>query len=147
MASPPVPGQEAFAHAAARRGVRLLLVHGSYATGRVTPRSDLDLAAWYGDARRALAEEAELLEALTRAAPVDAPPLDLAILDLADPLLQFMAASEGRTIYAADSEAYVEFRVRASAAYHDSAPRRQRLREQLRAYARAVRAGVKEPRL
>lgn len=147
MPSPSVPGQAAFADAAARCGVRLLFVHGSYATDRVTPRSDLDLAAWFGEARRALAEEAGLLEAMTRAAPPDTPPLDLAILDLADPLLQFMVSSEGRTIYAADPEAYVEFRVRASAAYHDSAPRRRRLREQLRAYARAVRAGAEEPRL
>lgn len=143
MPARPVPGQMAFAEVAAQHGVRLLCVHGSYATDRVTPRSDLDLAAWFGDARRALAQEAALLEAITRAAPADAPALDLAILDLADPLLQFMVATEGHPIYSADATAYVEFRMRASSAYHDSAPRRQRLRDHLRAYARSVLAKEK----
>lgn len=129
--------------AVASSGVRLLCLHGSRATGRARADSDLDLAAWYGDAARAGREEAALFEAILAAVPPGTPPVALAILDLADPLLQFLVATDGQPIYEADASAFVEFSVRAASAYHDTAPRRAALRAWLRAYARAATAAGK----
>jgi len=131
--------------AARRQGVRLLCLHGSQATGRATAESDLDLAAWFGDARRALAEEARLLHAMLEALPASAPPLDLAILDLADPLLQFMVAREGEPIFEADASALTEFAVRAAGVYRDTAKYRERAHQYLKDYSRRVTEGAPRP--
>lgn len=89
--------------AADAHGVRLLYLHGSYATGRATAERDLDLTAWLGDACRALAGEIALLASVANALPASAPPVDLVILDLADPLLQFLVPQHGRLLYEAAS--------------------------------------------
>lgn len=119
---------------ASRHGLRLLCLHGSRAAGRAAPESDLDLAAWFGDAGRALAAEGALLADLARALPPGAPDLDLAVLDVADPLLQFLVVSSGLPIYEAPPGSWVEFSMRAAALYWDSAKYRQRTRQYLSHY-------------
>jgi predicted nucleotidyltransferase len=124
----------------ASRRLRLLCVFGSTATGRASAESDLDLAAWFGDPPRAAAEEAGLLADVLDVLPPQAPPLDLAVLDLADPLIKFMVATDGRPIFEQPPGAFVEFSVRAAAAYRDSEKYRMWLRDYLREYARSVQA-------
>ena len=126
------------ASTAARHGLRMLCVYGSTATGRASAESDLDLAAWYGDPLRAIAAESDLIAEVLRELPPAAPPLDMTVLDLAEPLLTFMVAADGRPIFEDCPGAFVEFSVRASAAYRDSEKYRLRLREFLRDYAAAA---------
>ncbi len=76
--------KDRLAQIAKRHGVRLLLRFGSTVSGATHPRSDVDLAVLFGsgvpDFRRLAELEADL-QAVFREAPID-----LAVLDRADPL-------------------------------------------------------------
>lgn len=130
---------------AGRHRLRLLCLYGSTATGRRSAESDLDMAAWFGDPPRAAVTEAALLADVLHALPPAAPPLDLAVLDLSDPLLKFMVATDGSPLYEDAPGAFVEFSVRAAGAYRDSEKYRAWLREYLREYALATQAAGVSP--
>ena len=122
-------------------GARLLYLHGSQNTGRLRAGSDLDLAVWFGEAARARAEEGPLLNDVVAALPPDGPGLDLAVLDLAEPLLQFTVLQGGTLLWASDPTAALEYRIRAAGAYHDTAKYRRRTHEYLKALAVGRGAG------
>lgn len=106
--------------AALRRvGVRLLVAFGSTARGTQGAASDLDVGVLF-DGGPALGPFDERREAVARAVRADAP-LDLVVLDEADPLLLREVALDGRPLFEAEPGTFEEFRLRAIKRYLDTA--------------------------
>lgn len=102
--------------------LELVVLFGSRATGRFTPRSDIDLAVASslppGPARSALEVE------LARAVGVGA---DIVFLDEAPPQLRFEIAKSGRVVLERAPGLWVRERARAMVDWWDWAPMARRL--------------------
>jgi len=82
---------------AARYGIRLLLQFGSSVTGRLHPRSDLDLAVLLEHAPSSLSVELDLASDLQALA--DDREVDLALINRADPLFLKQILEHCRVLY------------------------------------------------
>ncbi|MBM4320254.1 MAG: nucleotidyltransferase domain-containing protein [Deltaproteobacteria bacterium] len=78
---------------------------GSRFSGNPRPGSDLDLGLWFGT-KVGFADLAELCLRIERATGIE--PVDLVLLELADPLLRFEAL-RGKLLLCRDWEAYARF--------------------------------------
>jgi predicted nucleotidyltransferase len=104
-----------------RAGARLLVVFGSAARGLEHAGSDLDLGVLFdGDGREDTGPYEPRLEAVASAVQADRP-VDLVLLDEADPLLLREVALDGRPVFEAEPGAFEEFRLRAIKRYLDTA--------------------------
>ncbi len=90
------------------------VVLGSAAGGILRPGSDLDLGLFIADISRAWAVRSAVGQALEGLLP--GVPIDLGILNNADPVYRFEAAS-GRLLFTRDLEAWLEFFSRAAREY------------------------------
>jgi predicted nucleotidyltransferase len=104
------------AQIAETHGVLLLLQFGSSVTGRVHPRSDVDLAALLDRPRISLRERAALLHDLQAFSPNQE--ADLAILNHADPLFLKKITEACRLLYGEPSRLQ-RFRIYAFKRYQD----------------------------
>ena len=83
-------------------GIRLLLQFGSSVTGKVHPRSDVDLGVLLERPAPTPAEHAELLHELQRLFPDRE--VDLAILNHADPLFLKQVTDNCRLLHGSEAE-------------------------------------------
>jgi predicted nucleotidyltransferase len=104
-----------------RAGARLLVVFGSAARGVEHAGSDLDLGVLFdGGGPEDTGPYGPRLEAVASAVQADRP-IDLVLLDEADPLLLREVALDGRPVFEAEPGAFEEFRLRAIKRYLDTA--------------------------
>ncbi len=104
--------------------LRLAVLFGSAASGRLRADSDVDVAILPRDPDLPLRTELELQTALTRACGRE---VDLVRLDHATTLLLWEVARTGRPLLEVEPKEFARFRARAAAEWADFAP----------AYARA----------
>lgn len=107
--------------------INLLLSFGSYGTERFTPESDIDLAYQAASALTPK-EELQLLQDLILLFRRDR--IDLVNLSKASPLLMFEIATKGRVLYE-ENDAFLRFKLKASARYADTRHLRRMRREYL----------------
>lgn len=103
----------------AAAGVRFAYLFGSRASGQPRAESDADVAIM-GDGRLDLLARARLAAGLAEA--LDAPDVDLVVLDEAGLELRGRVVQEGRLIYSRDEPARVAFEVRTRSEYIDYLP-------------------------
>ncbi len=101
---------------AAKHRVRLILQFGSTVSGKVHPRSDVDLAVLLEKPELSLEDYSDLLHELQTLFP--GREVDLAILNRADPLLLKQVADGCRRLYGTDEE-FQRFRLLAFKRYQD----------------------------
>lgn len=119
--------------------VRLCVLFGSQATGRMHAGSDVDVAVW--PAERLLTTTkldwvVELEDILGRQVS-----LVLVSPDL-DPVLGFEIVRDGRLVFESEPGLWMKQRAQLWHAYNDSLPFRRAAREQLRQFAEEVRGGA-----
>ncbi len=122
---------------AARHGIVLLLQFGSTVTGKTHPESDLDLAALLGRASVSLKEQIALqgdLESLHPGRPVD-----LVLLDVADPLLLKKVTETCRLLYGSPRKLH-ELKILAFKRYQDH----RRFLDMERAYVQRMTAASRD---
>ncbi len=102
-----------------RHGVDLAYLFGSASKGRFTPRSDVDIAVRFTHKetapelfKRGDALHAELSNLLRRK-------VDIAVLNIAPPLLRFEVIKNGMLLFSADEEQRALFHIRAFRDYED----------------------------
>lgn len=107
------------------RGIDLMILFGSHATGKIHPGSDIDIAL-FARANHLRAKHVQLygeIEDLFRAE------IDLAILDLdTDPVLLLEVYQKGKCLFESKSGLFFEQKIRAVRVFEDTAPLR-RLRD------------------
>lgn len=100
------------------QGARFAYLFGSTATGRATPRSDVDVAAWFGDSD----VDGWLVGARLPAR------VDLLVLDQAPLALAGQVALHGRLLFDDDPPARVRWEATTRKLYADEEPRRRQAR-------------------
>jgi len=102
-----------------RFGIQLAYLFGSHASGKATSTSDLDIAVLFDKKQPAmkLFEKIALFrhELIKRGLG----PLDIAILDLASPLLKYEVKRSGKVLYVSDDEKRALFEIRVYRDYDD----------------------------
>jgi predicted nucleotidyltransferase len=120
------PDERAAADALRRAGACFAFVHGSRATGRARPDSDLDVAAWWGTESRPAPWNVVL-----------PPGVDLLVLDDAPLELAGRVAVHGRVLVDDDRDARVDWQARTRTVYFDEEWRQDWIRDVfLEAHAR-----------
>lgn len=98
-------------------GVRLVAVFGSRARGTNRPESDADVGVQFGTSNGV---DLARLDRVRAALSADGE-IDLVALDLADPLLLYEVAVDGRPLFEFHEGAWEEFRILAIKRYYDTA--------------------------
>jgi hypothetical protein len=91
-------------------------IFGSFATGKTTDLSDIDIAVLLRD-KIGLEEELELIGDVSET--LGTYDFDLVILNNCPPYIQYEVTSTGKIIYERDKDARCEFQVRALQRYFD----------------------------
>jgi len=98
--------------------IGLLIAFGSFGTGRFRGDSDIDLAVLAQDAGSLMAQKDAVMAEF--AVLFGHRPVDLILLNRADPLLKFEVAKTGRVIHEASPGLFSAFSVRAMQEYNDA---------------------------
>lgn len=114
-----IPGLAAFL--ATQPDVIAAYLFGSLAQGRAHPRSDIDVAVLLAamDLEAAFHRRLRLMEDLRPYADRE---VDVVVLNIAPPLLQYQVLKHGRLLYERDRSARVNFEVRVGKVYADLQP-------------------------
>ncbi len=110
-----------FANVARKYGLRFVILHGSYATGRTHKSSDLDIAVLGNkelDYRKYLNFHGEVADIFGDNPRRD---LDLKMLNKVDPFFRYQVVRDGVLLYG-DATEYAEFKLFAQRAYEDARP-------------------------
>ena len=107
---------ERLADVARQRGIKLLLQFGSSVTGRLHPRSDVDLGVLLDRAPSSLADHADLIADLQALVPDRE--VDVAIINHADPLF-LKKITEGANLLYGSPRALHELKMYAFKRYQD----------------------------
>lgn len=99
--------------------VELIILFGSMARHQSTAKSDIDLGVLLSD----LHQKEKLYQELSHV--YFEKPVDLIILNRADPLLRFEVVREGKVLYEKDSGIYANFAVKAIKEYYDTSKLRK----------------------
>lgn len=106
---------------AEKYGLKFVILHGSYATARSRPDSDIDIAV-LGKRPLSFAEQLRLYgELATVFGDQPSQELDCKTLHGVDPLFRYEVTRDGRLLYG-DAADYEEFKAGAYLAYEDAKP-------------------------
>lgn len=97
--------------------LKLVLVFGSFATGKNRQGSDLDIAV-LGSETISFAQQIDLISELSRLFHQD---VDLSVLNSANPLLLFQVSKHAELLYGSQAD-FARFKLYAFHRYHDYAP-------------------------
>ncbi len=100
-------------------GIRLAVLFGSAASGRLRGDSDVDIAILAAEAGRDEPDEPTLFRALSHATKSD---IDVVSLDTASTLLKWQVATKGIPLVQARRGEFGRFQARAASEYLDYAP-------------------------
>ncbi len=120
--------------------LRLAMLFGSAATGRLRPDSDIDIAILPEDGDMPLRVELDLQVALERASGRQ---VDVARLDRASTLVRWEVARFGKPLWSSPPGEIVRFTAEAASEYLDFAPAFEQAAE---AFRRTLASGVAESR-
>jgi len=98
--------------------LELLILFGSYESENFNENSDIDLAIKVSKLSQLKQDQFQILNQLS--ALFEQRPVDLIILNHADPLIKFKIASEGKLLYQAEDYLFENFQVRAAAEHNDA---------------------------
>ena len=104
---------------AAAAPMRLAVLFGSAAAGRLRPASDVDIAIWPSDPGLSLATELDLQADLERALGRS---VDLVRLDSASTLVRWQVARDGLLLIAEPASEWPRFRAAAASEWESFAP-------------------------
>ncbi|MBI4121894.1 MAG: nucleotidyltransferase domain-containing protein [Parcubacteria group bacterium] len=110
--------QKELARIAKEYDVRLVLLHGSFATGRQHKDSDIDIAVLTRK-KFTHSEELVLHQALSDVFSVKGRELDIKSINGADPLFLFEVMRDSQLLYGDDVD-YEEYKAYAFRAFHDA---------------------------
>ncbi|MFN2341135.1 MAG: nucleotidyltransferase family protein [Halanaerobium sp.] len=99
-------------------GLQLLILFGSYESDNFNKNSDIDLAVKVRQLNQLKKDQFQILNQLS--ALFGQRPVDLVILNHADPLIKFKIASEGELLYQSEEHIFENFQVRAAAEHNDA---------------------------
>jgi len=99
-------------------GLELLILFGSYGSKNFNEDSDLDLAVKVKDIEQLKKNQLDILNQIS--ALFNQIPVDLILLNHADPLIKFKIASEGKMLYQKEKGLFEKFQVRAAAEQNDA---------------------------
>lgn len=108
--------QQALGELARRHGIALVIRFGSTVTGRTHPGSDIDLGVLFEQLPRTLEEELQVIADLQGLEP--GAPVDVSVLNRADPLLLKQVTDHARLEYGSEQR-FDAFRRYAFKRYHD----------------------------
>ncbi len=103
--------------------IEFVLLFGSFASGRVSPMSDIDVALYFIGERSALEladRQIDITCALMRFCKINR--VDVVILNTVHPFLKFQAVKYGRLLYGKDEKIFYRFKANALGAYQDIRP-------------------------
>lgn len=99
-------------------GLELLISFGSYESENFNENSDIDLAIKVSQLSQLKQDQFQILNQLS--ALFEQRPVDLVVLNHADPLIKFKIASEGKLLYQSEKNLFENFQVRAAAEHNDA---------------------------
>jgi predicted nucleotidyltransferase len=102
----------------AEYGLQLLILFGSYESNNFNENSDIDLAVKVRQLNQLKEDQLQILNQLS--ALFGQRPVDLVLLNHADPLIKFKIASEGKLLYQSEENLFENFQVRAAAEHNDA---------------------------
>lgn len=111
--------QQALGELARRHGIALVIRFGSTVTGRTHPGSDVDFGVLFERLPPTLAEELRVIADLQALEP--GAPVDVSVLNRADPLLLKQVTDHARLEYGSEPR-FEAFRRYAFKRYHDHRP-------------------------
>ncbi|MBU4251971.1 MAG: nucleotidyltransferase domain-containing protein [Candidatus Omnitrophica bacterium] len=103
--------------------VEFALLFGSFASGRVNPMSDIDIAVYFRDGNDALRlgdRQVEITCAVMSIYKVNR--ADVVVLNRANPFLRFQIMKYGRLLYARDEKIFYRFKANSFGIYQDIKP-------------------------
>lgn len=98
--------------------LELLILFGSYETKNFNKKSDLDLAVKVKDVTNLKKDQFAILNKISNI--FNQIPIDLVLLNHADPLIKFKIASEGRLLYQSQKNLFNKFKVKAASEHNDA---------------------------
>jgi predicted nucleotidyltransferase len=99
-------------------GLELLIIFGSYESKNFNENSDLDLAVKIKNVVQLKKDQPVILSKIS--ALFNQIPVDLILLNHAEPLIKFKIASEGTLLYQKETGLFDKFQVRAAAEHNDA---------------------------
>lgn len=99
-------------------GLELLILFGSYESQSFNENSDIDLAVKVKKIDSLKKNQDHVLYSISKI--FDLRPVDLVVLNHADPLIKFKIASEGKLLYQNEKGLFEKFQVRAAAEHNDA---------------------------
>lgn len=99
-------------------GLELLILFGSYESDNFNENSDIDLAVKVIHFKKLKENQIQILNQLS--VLFEHHPVDLVLLNHADPLIKFKIASEGKLLYQNEKGLFEKFQVRAAAEHNDA---------------------------
>ncbi|MBU4251568.1 MAG: nucleotidyltransferase domain-containing protein [Candidatus Omnitrophica bacterium] len=103
--------------------IEFVLLFGSFASGRVNPMSDIDIAVYFTDGKDALKlgdRQIEIICAVMSICKVNR--VDVVILNRASPFLKFQVIKYGRLLHTKDEKAFYRFKAVSLGIYQDIKP-------------------------
>lgn len=98
--------------------LQLLILFGSYGGENFTKNSDIDLAVRVSHLKSLKENQLQILNQLSLL--FEHHPVDLVLLNHADPLIKFKVASEGKLLYQSEENLFENFQVKAAAEHNDA---------------------------
>jgi predicted nucleotidyltransferase len=98
--------------------LQLLILFGSYEGENFTKNSDIDLAVKVNHFKDLKKNQVQILNQLS--VLFEHHPVDLVLLNHADPLIKFKVASEGKLLYQCQENLFENFQVKAAAEHNDA---------------------------
>jgi len=98
--------------------LQMLILFGSYAGENFTKNSDIDLAVRVSHFKSLKENQLQILNQLSLL--FEHHPVDLILLNHADPLIKFKVASERKLLYQSEENLFENFQVKAAAEHNDA---------------------------
>lgn len=103
--------------------IEFVLLFGSFASGCITPMSDIDVAVYFKGAKLALEladRQIDVTCAIMKLCKINQ--VDVIILNTAHPFLKFQVVKNGHVLYLRDEKLFYRFKANALGLYQDIRP-------------------------